>query len=304
MRILKCNLSFLLNQAIFKRPIYISIQGSLKIGITGIIENIFDKIITKHLYKRSTKIICASKSLKARLLGFKIKNEKLIVIPNGVDTNTFTRQEDAKYLDQYLLNKLNYKKVIFVGRLDKQKGVEYLIRAIPEVVKEFKKVHFFILGSEREGNLENYLKLLVEKINIQSYLTFIDPVVLEPKNTRVFQIEKHFEMIAKIYSSADIFCLPSIHEGFPLSLAEALSIGLIIVASKTEGIPDAIKENINGFLAEPGNVDQLTEKLLKALNLSEEKTKTMRKNNINLAKNRYSWDVLVKQIENLYEESI
>ena len=202
-------LSFILNQIIFKRPIFISIQGRLKTGVFGTIENIFDRIITKQLYKRSNKIICASKALKARLLGFKIKSEKMVIIPNGVDTHIFTMQKDNKFLDRYLVGKENYKKVLFVGRLDKQKGVEYLLKSIPHVVKDYKKVHFFILGSERKGNLENFLKLLVKELKIQSYLTFIDLALLEPKNSRIFQIEKHYSTISKIYSSVDIFCLPS-----------------------------------------------------------------------------------------------
>ena len=295
--------SYLLNQFIFKRPMFISVQGRLQFGYMGIIEHIFDKIITKHIYHKSDKIICASKSLKERLLKYKINEKKMIVIPNGVDTHTFTRKEKGTFFDQFLKGKEDYKKILFVGRLDKQKGIEYLIKAIPYVINNYKKTHFFILGSERQGNIEFYLRSLVEKLNIQPYLTFIDPLTIKHKNSRIFQIEKHFQEISKIYSSADIFCLPSLHEGFPLSIAEALSIGLIIVASKAEGIPEAVKENINGFLAEPGNVPQLIEKILKALNLSEEETNNISKNNIILAKKKYSWDVIVKSIEIEYIKS-
>ena len=65
------------------------------------------------------------------------------------------------------------------------------------------------------------------------------------------------ERMPDFYSSADIFCLPSLHEGFPLSIAESLSIGLIIVASAIEGIPEAIIDNKNGFLVKPGDVVDL-----------------------------------------------
>ena len=108
----------------------------------------------------------------------------------------------------------------------------------------------------------------------------------------------------EFYSSADIFCLPAIHEGFPLSLAEALSIGLIVVSSATEGIPDAIKENENGFLAEPKNTLQLSNKLLKALTLNDHQVKIIQDNNINLAHDNFSWEYLVKKIIKIYEKSI
>ena len=279
--------SFILNQLIFKRPMFISIQGRLKIGLIGIIENIFDNIITKHLYKKSKKIICASMSLKERLLRFKINKKKFIVIPNGVDIHIFTKQKQSKFLNQYLIGKNGYKRIIFVGRLDKQKGVEYLLRAIPRVIEAYENVHFFILGN---GILEKELKLLANKLKILSHTTFLDEVPLEK--------------LPSFYSSADIFCLPSIYEGFPVTIAEALSCGLVIVASQTEGIPEAIIENKNGFLVKPKNISQLAYKLIKALNLNDKQVEMIRNNNINLAKNRYSWDLIVKKILGLYEEAL
>ncbi len=267
-----------------KRAMYVNVQGRLEVGITGIIENIFDKIITKHIYEKYTKkIICVSESLKERLMNLKIKENKLFVIPNGVDIIEFTKIPGAKFFDKYLVGREDFKKVIFVGRLDVQKGVEYLIRAIPIVVKTYNKVHFFILGN---GNLENLLKKLAKTLDIREYITFLDMIPLEK--------------MCEFYSSADIFCLPSLHEGFPLSIAEALSIGLVIVASAIEGIPEAIIENENGFLTTPKNVLQISEKLVKALNLNDENLKTIQKNNIKLARDKYSWENLVKEIILVY----
>ncbi len=277
----------LFNKLIYKRPIYLTIQGRLEIGFSGLIENLFDKIITKNLYQKFKKIICVSESLKKRLITFKIKPEKLIVIPNGVDLTVFSRNKTSKYLDQYLKDKKNFKKIVFVGRLDTQKGVEYLIKAIPYVIKEVKKVHFFILGN---GNLEAQLKKLAKSLKISSHLTFLNMIPLEK--------------MPDFYSSADIFCLPSIHEGFPLSIAEALSIGLIIVASSTEGIPEAIIEGKNGFLVKPKNVDLLSKKLIKALMLSNEEIIEIENNNVKLANDKYSWDKITQQILEVYRESL
>ena len=146
---------------------------------------------------------------------------------------------------------------------------------------------FYILGN---GNLERNLKLLVKQLNIDSNVVFIDMI-------------PHEKMV-DFYSAADIFCLPSIHEGFPLSIAEALSIGLTIVASKTEGIPEAIIENKNGYLVEPGNVRELSEKLIKALKLSNDEITKFQKNNRELARKDYYWEKIMKKIENVYVESI
>ncbi len=280
-------LTVLLNRLIFKRDIYLTIQGRLKIGITGLYEYVFDIIITKFLYQKINKIICVSNSLQKRFILLRINPTKLKVIPNGVDISIFNPNISSKFLDKYIINKKNVKKIVYVGRLDPQKGVEFLIRSIPHIIKENNNVHLFILGN---GNLELKLKNLVRKLKIQLYVTFISMIPLEK--------------MAELYASADIFCLPSLHEGFPLSIAEALSMGLIIVASATEGIPDAIIEDKNGFLVTPGNIKSLVEKLLKALQLNDEQIREIRKRNINIAKNKYSWEILVKQIEEVYSECL
>ncbi len=278
-------ISTLLNKIIFKRPMFVSAQGRLKVGITGIIENIFDRIITKHIYEKNLKkIICVSESLKERLIQLKIKKDKLIMIPNGVDTSEFVRRPQSTFLDKYLSGKKDYKRVVFIGRLDVQKGVEYLIRAIPKVISGYEKVHFFILGN---GNLEIMLKNLAKELKIQEKVSFLDFIPLEN--------------MPDFYSSADIFCLPSLHEGFPLSIAESLSIGLIIVASAIEGIPEAIIEGRNGFLVKPGDVTDLSAKILKALSLNKEKIKEIRENNIKLSRTKYSWEKIVKEIIEVYK---
>ena len=280
-------LTAIMNKLAFKLPMFINVQGRLEVGISGRIENIFDKIITKQVYQKALKkIICVSESLKARLVNLGIKEKNLVVIPNGVDISEFSKIPNANFFNKYLDGKNDYKKVVFVGRLDAQKGVEYLIRAIPNVIKNYSKVHFFILGN---GNLEKMLKNLAKELNLAKNVTFLDMISLEK--------------MAEFYSSADIFCLPSIHEGFPLSIAEALSIGLVIVASATEGIPEAIIENKNGFLTTPRNVPELTEKLIKSLNLNDDEIKNIAKNNIILAKQNYSWQKIVKEIINLYKEN-
>ncbi|MFX1328199.1 MAG: glycosyltransferase family 4 protein [Promethearchaeota archaeon] len=276
--------SALLNILIFKRPMVITAQGRLRGGFTEFIERIFDKVITKTIYQKCNKIICVSRSLLSHFLQQQIKRKKLIIIPNGVDINLFTKIESSKVLDKYIKEKKDCKKIIFIGRLDKQKGVEYLIRSIPNVVKKYENLHLFIIGS---GHLENELKNLTKTLQIQPYITFIDAIPLD--------------RMPEYYSAADIFCLPSIHEGFPLSIAEALSIGLVIVASNTEGIPDALIEERNGFLVEPGNISQLSEKILIALNLSSQEIETIRGNNIKLARERYSWEVIVKTLSKIYK---
>ena len=135
------------------------------------------------------------------------------------------------------------------------------------------------------GTIEEYLKKLVKFLSIDNQVMFLDMIPIEE--------------MPDFYSSADILCLPSIHEGFPLSIVEALSSGLIIVASKTGGIPEVIKEDENGFLIKPKNIEELSLKLLKALNLSPDEIAKIQEKNIKKARNIYSWEKIVNQIINI-----
>ncbi|MBD3196710.1 MAG: glycosyltransferase [Candidatus Lokiarchaeota archaeon] len=276
-------LAAFLNSIILKRPIILTIQGRLSGGYAHHVEFFYDTVIMKLIYSHVNRIICVSSSLKKHMIKSGGNIEKLKVIYNGVDTDFFKKLDSVSLLDNFTNSHKDYKKVIFVGRLDHQKGVEYLIRSIPKVLEEYEKVHFLILGN---GNLESKLKHLARNLEIYSHTKFINMIPLRK--------------MPEFYSSADIFCLPSLHEGFPLSIAEALSVGLIIVASDTEGIPEAIKENKNGYLVEPKNIGQLSQKLLKALNLDQDKIKKISQTNKKLAKNRYSWEIIVKRIVNEY----
>ena len=97
--------------------------------------------------------------------------------------------------------------------------------------------------------------------------------------------------------------MPSLHEGFPLSIAETLSIGLIIVASAIEGIPEAIIEGRNGFLVKPGDFTDLSTKLLKALNLNDSEIQVIQNNNIKLSRTKYSWEKIVGEIVEVYKKN-
>jgi len=277
-------ISAFLNILIFKKKMYISIQGRLEFGLTGLIENIFDTIVTRLIYSRLSKIMCVSASLKRRLVKYRVPLQALITIPNGVDIDKFIKKKSS-YFNKFLEEENENKKVIFVGRLDLQKGVEYLIRSIPSVIANFPKVSFFILGN---GRLEDYLKKLVKFLSIENHVIFLNMIPIEE--------------MPDFYSSADILCLPSIHEGFPLSIVEALSIGLIIVASKTGGIPEVIIENENGYLFEPRNIRELSLKLLKALNLPHIEKVQIQENNVKKARNIYSWEKIVNDIIKIYQE--
>jgi glycosyltransferase involved in cell wall biosynthesis len=133
----------ILNHIIFKRIIILSVQGRLSGGFTPLIEIFYDSVINKVVYSHLDKIICVSKSLETHMIESGINKKKLEVIYNGVDTKFFTKLDSVNIFDDLIDSDNHYKKVIFVGRLDHQKGVEYLIKSVPYVREKYNNVFFF-----------------------------------------------------------------------------------------------------------------------------------------------------------------
>ena len=142
----------------------------------------------------------------------------------------------------------NKKIVLFVGHLVERKGVKYLIQAMKSVVKKYKNVLCYLVGG---GYLENDLKSLVRKSQLDDSIIFLG--------------SKGHNETAQYMNACDIVVLPSLNEGLPIVLCEALACGKPVVATKVAGTPELVNKDV-GFLVKPKNAEDLQEKILLALN--------------------------------------
>lgn len=159
----------------------------------------------------ATKIFAATKKIQKRL-----PSDKTIYLPNGVDVDVFKPGKRRRFNASPT--------VLSVGRLEKQKNFESLIRAMKGI-----KAELMIVG---QGSLKIKLENLAK--GIQVILKIIDKV-------------PHSQMPA-IYNKADIFISPSLAEGSPKVLLEAMACGLPVIGSDVEGTDELIKDGKNGFL--------------------------------------------------------
>ena len=211
--------------------------------------------LDSYLMRRVKKVIALSDTAKESFITIgKVSADNIVIIPNGVDTSFFSPNIEAKGMaskEYGLEGKLT---VLFVGRLAKIKGVEHLIRAADAIVNKFghKDTMFVLTGSHTFTGVD-------------------EPVDMDEirRHLKRCQLDKHvlftgslpLEEVKKLYAAADIFVLPSLAEGDPLVTLEAMASGLPVIATKVGGIPNQIRDGWNGFLVDPGNEHQLSEKI-------------------------------------------
>jgi len=137
---------------------------------------------------------------------------------------------------------------LFVGWLIPRKGCEYLLNAIKEIITKEKNILLLIIG---EGILENKLKNLTKELQIQDKVQFLG--------------KKAPPEIPFYMNASDIFVLPSLSEGKPNVVGEAMASGLPVIATDINGTSDFITNNKNGFLIPKENSKILAERLLQLL---------------------------------------
>ena len=177
----------------------------------------------------------------------------------------------------------NEKLLLFIARLVPLKNLLFLIRTLAEVVKERENVKLLIVG---EGPLEKQTQAWVKKLKVEEHVIFAGRV--------------QNEQLPQYYSAADIFVMSSTYENFPNAILEAMSCELPVVATKVGGIPMQIKEGINGFLVESGNVEQFKKKLIFLLD-NEFLAKEIGERNRQEVKEKYSWLESAKKLKAIYD---
>lgn len=195
-------------------------------------------------------VIAISQQVKEHLIfDFKLADEKIIVINNGIDLQSFgdfsLREKTRKDLgvDNVFL-------VGIIARLSDVKGHTYLLQAMQVVIKSFPAVKLLVVG---EGKMKDALVKETDDLGIENNVLFL-PKVEGTKN---------------VLAAMDVFVMPSLQEGLGLALMEAMAQGLAVVGSAVGGIKTLIQDKVNGLLVEPADAAGLAEAILKLINDSQ-----------------------------------
>ena len=203
--------------------------------------------------------------------------EKITIIPNGVDEILFKRIKNNKFKKE---NNIKGKIVLFFGRFNPTKGPDKLVEAFKGILKERKDITLVMIGPD-EG-----IKEKVKEMSKAYHKIIIKDPIRDKKK------------VAEMYQAADVYVLPSYREGLPLTLFEAMASELPIIASPVNGVPFEMKEPDNGYFVSYGDIKGLKYNILEILD-NKEISKKMSLNNKEKAKD-YTWNNISKKYMNVY----
>lgn len=209
---------------------------------------------------------------------FPFLQKKLHPIINFVDVKRFTPAEKPQHNDIL--------RIVTVARYNRQKNVLTYLKAVRKVKDMGLKVHFDWFG-DKKYNAEYYAEIEKEyqQLDITDYLTLHNPN----------------KKIEEEYHKADIFCLPSLVEGYPNVVVEAMACGLPILCSNVYENPYIVEDGVNGFLFTPKSAEDITNVIKKMVNLSFEERHEMGKRNRLLCLQRNTEEAFLKSYVELIE---
>jgi phosphatidylinositol alpha-mannosyltransferase len=199
------------------------------------------------------------------------------IIPNGVDLDRFS--PDVAPIEEFCDDKLN---ILFVGRLEKRKGLQYLLQAFVQVKREIPNCRLIVVGPGTR--LRRKYDKLVAKRGLKDV---------------VFTGFVAYDELPRYYKTADVFCAPATgRESFGIILLEAMAVAKPIVASNIEGYASVIDNGVDGLLVPPRDIGTLAQTLISLLkdgSLCQEMGARGRAKAL-----EHSWEHIARDILNYY----
>jgi len=225
-------------------------------------------------------LVCVSEGERQYALSAKVAPAaKLVVIRNGIDPAAFQKvsRADAR---MRLGIKQGVPVIGYVGRLERQKGLMYLIKTMAELSNDWPNLQCLIIG---DGSQRSSLVQQVQSMGIEDQVRFLG-----------YQPE-----VSALLPALDVFVLPSLYEGLPYTLLEAMASGVPIVATHVVGIQDVVCDGKTGLLVQPGDVPGLKRAIGQILSNRELGVK-LAQAGFELVMREFRLDDCVRRTERLY----
>ncbi|MBS7621703.1 glycosyltransferase family 4 protein, partial [Candidatus Bathyarchaeota archaeon] len=271
---------------VFRKPLLATIH-STEYGRRNGIHSDYERMIHETeawLTYEAWRVICCSNYMVSHVKWvFGLPQDKLIMIPNGVDAKEYERSGDVdlnQFRRRFALPE--EKIVLFVGRLVYEKGIHVLISAVPKVLEKV-NAKFVIVGN---GYMQQSLSEYIRNIGLAHkvmFTGFVDDWTLR-----------------NLQKCADVSVVPSIFEPFGIVALEAMAAKSPVVVSDTGGLSEIVEHEITGVKVYPNNPDSLAWGITKVL-LDENLANKLRENAYRKVVENYNWEKISQQTRKIYE---
>ena len=240
--------------------------------------------LEKQTAQNASLIVTISNYSRRKIVeNYGIGDDKVRIVPNGVDTEKFKPTSNPAETRKKLGLGSEHC-VLFVGSLIARKGLPLLVEAAKKVVKDQSDTKFLLVG---DGPLKGQLDISLKKLNLSGSFVFLNKV--------------KEETLPAIYNSADVFVLPSIQEGQGIVLLEAQASGLPVVAFDIGGVNEAVRNGETGLLVERGSTDVLADALIKVISDDALRAR-MGSSGRRFVSENLTWKLCTDKMLNVYHE--
>ena len=234
----------------------------------------------------ATEVIVNSNYMKNELQRlFGLPYEKINVVPNGVNLSTYNGIErDYDFRRRFAMD--NEKIILFMGRLVYEKGIQYLISAMPKILNGYNDAKLVIAG---KGGMLDELRAQANALGIGQKVYFAG-----------YQNGKD---VAKMYKAADISVFPSTYEPFGIVALEAMLAERPIVVSDIGGLNEIVEHRVNGMKTYAGNANSIADSILELL-YNPELCANIVRTAKNKVRNEYNWNKIAQDTHFTYQKAI
>lgn len=249
------------------------------------LKSAYDVIWGNYFIQNANLAIALNNEERQQYLAAGFNDSKITILPNGVDLNEYDRlPEPGEFKDKYSLNQ--YKILLYIGRIHKSKGLDLLIPAFKSILDKYSSpIKLVIIGPDHEY-LQEFMEL-VSQHNLSEHVLIPGPMYGQDK--------------LAAYVDADIFLLPSLSEGFPITVLEAIACGTPVIVTDKCGISEIVDGQI-GFVIQR-DANQLTDKVLKLLGDPDLYQRYSQKG-MEIINDKYNMDAISENLLNIYNHII
>jgi len=233
--------------------------------------------------------VCKANRNQAERLGI-LDPAKTTVIYNGVelpDEEVLDDYRTSRHLSRLIGVNEEWPIVLHIGRICDEKDQPTLLYAFAWLRAKDPNAQLAMIATG-DAQAQNKLHRLAEKLGIEHAVHYLDA---------------HKDTVP-LYASCDAFALPSVWEGLPYTVVEAMAAGTTVVASNVDGIPEAVVDEVTGFLVPPKDSEILAERLEDAIDLTKAQRKQMRENARAGIQQRFMLDDMINKTIAVYEKVV